>query len=256
MDIPRNPYIAGKAVTSARAFVGREDVFRLVQAVFAQSETNAIVLSGQRRIGKTSLLLNLRSRLPCPPFVTVFFDLQDCAHKLIGQVLFELAQTIALELKMAPPQRAEFDDAGAGFEQAFLPNVRSTLGADKRLILLFDEFDVLDAREEEKLPETSAARALIPYIRRLMAQEQELGFVLVVGRKADELGIQFKSALKAARYHRISALDPESARHLVLTAEREATLRFSQGVVERILALTACHPYFTQLVCQLLFERA
>ncbi len=256
MPVPRNPYIAGKALSGVRGFAGREDVFQLVQTVLGQSETNAIVLFGQRRIGKTSILLNLKERLPSPPFVSVFFDLQDRARKPLGEVLFELAQTIAQELGLPPPDRARFDDSGAGFREVFLPAVYRALGEELRLVLLFDEFDVLDARQEEQLPETSAARAFIPAMRRLINEEPRLGFIFVVGRKADELSIEFMSAFKTARFHRISVLDPESAHYLVLTAQRGGTLQFAQGAPERIFSLTAGHPYLTQLLCQLLFEQA
>lgn len=256
MAIPRSPYIAGKALSGVRGFVGRDDVFQLVETVLQHSDSNAIVLFGQRRIGKTSILLNLQSRLPSPPFVTVFFDLQDRARKPLGEVSFELAQTIAQDLDLPSPDRTHFDDSGAGFRDSFLPTAYEALGEERRLVLLFDEFDVLDARLEEQLPETSAARAFIPAMRRLINEEPQLAFVFVVGRKADELSIEFMSAFKTARFHRITVLDPESVRRLVLTAQREGTLTFDERVPDRILALAAGHPFFTQLLCQLLFERA
>lgn len=52
------------------------------------------------------------------------------------------------------------------------------------------------------------------------------------------------------------ALDEDSARALVRQAEANGTLRFTDGSVERILQLTHCHPYLTQLLCQRIWERA
>ena len=74
---PRNPYIAGKALGDERGFFGREDVFRMVRDALSSQDQNAIVLFGQRRIGKTSILLQMRRRLPSPPFHAVYFDLMD-----------------------------------------------------------------------------------------------------------------------------------------------------------------------------------
>jgi hypothetical protein len=253
--IPRNPYIAGKALGDPRGFFGRADVFRLVQTVLSSPDQNSVVLFGQRRIGKTSILLNLRSQLPAPPFVPVYFDLMDRARKSLADVSFELAATIAQELKLQQPVRAGFDDEGRGFREKFLPSVYAALG-DNRLVLLFDEFDVLNVGAEEKLAPTSAAFAFFPYLRDLMTNEPRLGFVFVVGRKAEELSIEFKSAFKASRFARVSVLDDESARALVRTAERDNLLHFSKDAVTRVLDLTACHPYFTQLMCQIVFERA
>ena len=252
---PRNPYIAGKALNDERGFFGRDDVFRVVQSELEQPDRNAVVLFGQRRIGKTSILLNLRLRLPSPPFFPVYFDLMDRARKSLADVLHELAVTIAQELNLPQPVRADFDEEGRGFRESFLPMAYTALG-QKRLVLLLDEFDVLDVRQEERLPGNAAARAFFPYLRALMTNEPRLGFVFVVGRKAEELGIEFKSAFKASRYYRVSMLDEESARALVLLAQKQGTLQFHDDAVTRILALTARHTYLTQLMCQLLFEKA
>jgi hypothetical protein len=146
---PRNPYVAGRAISSARGFWGRADVFRVVQEELAHPERNAVVLFGQRRIGKTSILLNLRSHLPSPPFVTVYFDLMDRARQPLNEVLFEIARAIADELHLPQPDRTEFERDPAIFRQHFLSQVYDRLGPARRLVLLFDEFDVLDAHQQE-----------------------------------------------------------------------------------------------------------
>src|SRR5215212_710055 len=99
----RNPYIAGRALGAERGFFGRRDVLNLVQTVLATPDQNAIVLFGQRRIGKTSILLQLRRRLPSPPFSPVYFDLMDRARKPLGTVLYELAATVASDVGLPPP---------------------------------------------------------------------------------------------------------------------------------------------------------
>ena len=59
-----NPYIAGNPVGRGEAFVGRVDVLREVLVALENRHENALVLYGQRRIGKTSLLQELTLRLP------------------------------------------------------------------------------------------------------------------------------------------------------------------------------------------------
>jgi tetratricopeptide (TPR) repeat protein len=254
--MPRNPYVAGRALSDARSFFGREDVFRLVETVLSQSHQNAIVLFGQRRIGKTSVLLRLRHHLPFPPFRPVYFDLMDRARKPLGSVLYELAVTIAAEFDAPAPDEAHFTPTGDGFREHFLPQFLQKLEAGVRPVILFDEFDVLDVAAEENLPETAAARAFFPFLRRLMESQPRFAFVFVVGRKAEDLSINVKATFKAARYQRISVLDAMSARDLVSLAERDGTLRFTPAAVERLLSVTSRHPYFTQLMCQLLFDQA
>ena len=89
-----------------------------------------------------------------------------------------------------------------------------------------------------------------------MENEPLLAFIFVVGRKAEDLSIDVKATFKAARYQRISVLDDENACKLVCLAEREGSLRFTEPAIDRLLGLTARHPYFIQLMCQLLFDRA
>jgi len=251
---PLNPYIAGRAVGGERGFFGREDILREVERTLTSPDQNALVLFGQRRIGKTSILLQLERRLPSPPFAPVYFDLMDKARLPLSRVLYELAATAAPSVGVLPSAEAEFKDGDDAFRHAFLPTAYEALGEERRLVFLFDEFDVLDVAAE-KLPDTAAARAFFPYLRELMAGEPRLGFVFVVGRKTDELSTDFLATFKAARYRRVSVLEPEEARELITLAQREGSLNFNDEAVERTLVLTAGHPFFIQALCHTLFNR-
>jgi tetratricopeptide (TPR) repeat protein len=251
-----NPYIAGKALGQSHGFFGRSDVLHLVENELASPDRNALVLFGQRRIGKTSILLQLRRRLPKEPYCTVYFDLMDRAHDRLGKVLAAIASAIAAEAGMPRPKAEAFDDAGEHFQRAFLPEVYRYLGEDRRPVLLLDEFDVLDGASAEKAAQETASRAFFPYLRRLLQEESKLAFVFVVGRKTEELSTDFLAAFKSARYQRVSVLDRESSEELIRTAERQGSIEFAPDAVESVYTLTNGHPYCTQLVCQLLWETA
>jgi tetratricopeptide (TPR) repeat protein len=250
-----NPYIAGKALGSVRGFVGRDDILRVVQDALSSAHQSAIVLAGQRRIGKTSILLQLQRRLPKERFCPVYFDLMDRAEEPLPRVLTGIASALAAESGVNVPEFV-IDEEGAVFQQKFLPQFYAALGPERRPVLLLDEFDVLDSAAQRRLEPHSAALVFFPYLRRLMEQDDRLGFVFVVGRKPDELSIQFKAAFKTALFKRVSVLERDDARRLILTAEREGTLQFQAAAVERILSLTAGHPLFTQLMCQILWDRS
>lgn len=252
---PRNPYIAGKALNDERNFFGRAEIFRLVATALASPANNALVLFGQRRIGKTSILLQLHHHLPSPAFCPIYFDLMDRARKPLSTVLYELAATVAHACGLPPPDATDFAQSDA-FHTKFLPSFYQRLEAQTRPVLLFDEFDVLDVAAEKQLPATAAAREFFPYLRHLMEHEPRLAFVFVVGRKAEDLSIDVKATFKAARYQRISVLDEESAHDLVRLAEREGSVRFAEHSVDRVLQYTGRHPFFMQLLCQLLFDQA
>ncbi len=99
MAIPFNPYVAGNPVGDSPAFIGRADVLREVLRVLRRPQDNAIVLYGQRRIGKTSILQHLAARLPNQrPYHSIYFDLAYKAEWTLDRVLQELASTIAKAL--------------------------------------------------------------------------------------------------------------------------------------------------------------
>lgn len=84
---PLNPYIAGSALDGPGGFFGREDILRLVETELRSPHKNAVVLFGQRRIGKASILLQLRRRLSESGFLSVYMDLMDRARRPLGTTL-------------------------------------------------------------------------------------------------------------------------------------------------------------------------
>jgi tetratricopeptide (TPR) repeat protein len=244
-----NPYIAGPPVSGPN-FYGREDIFRFVQNTFSSLYQNVIVLWGQRRMGKTSVLHELSSRLS-PEFHPIFFDLQDKAQQKLNEVLYDLAREIAGSLNLDSPSSADFLRDDDYFHERFLPQVYQTLGA-KRLLLMFDEFDVLDMPKKE-LAGDVAVRAFFPYLRRALMDDRQLAFVFVVGRRLDELDELLQSTFKMAKTASISFLEEAEARQLIVEPA-SGILEYDEEAVGQIISITACHPYLTQLVCSELFS--
>lgn len=94
MSQPVNPYIAGAPLRGDRGFFGRQDTLAWVQRELRNLQTNALVLFGQRRIGKTTLLLQLARNLPKDEFIAIYFDLQDQAARPLGQTLCDIADIL------------------------------------------------------------------------------------------------------------------------------------------------------------------
>ena len=60
-----NPYVAGNPVTGERMFFGREDVFTWVRDnLIGRYQDHVLVLHGERRTGKTSILYRMARHLP------------------------------------------------------------------------------------------------------------------------------------------------------------------------------------------------
>ena len=247
--------MAGAPLRGQRGFFGRQDTLEWVARELRNPATNALVLFGQRRIGKTSLLLRLQQTLSADTFLPIYFDLQDQAVRPLGRVLADLADTVTERAGLRPPSPDVFDDQGRYFRSTFLPQLYQDL-QPRRPVFLLDEFDVLDRTAEASLPESAASTALIPFLRRVMNEDPQPAFVFVVGRRAEDLSLDLTATFKASLAQEIWVLDRVSAEALTRQAGANHTLFFTEGAVARILSLTNCHPYLTQLLCQRVWERA
>jgi tetratricopeptide (TPR) repeat protein len=243
--IARNPYVIGVPLTDDTAFYGRQEVFEFIKDVLDAEKQNVIVLYGQRRIGKTSVLhrgarwLQERGR-----FFPVYYDLQGKSGLRLGEVLSNLAQTLARRLNVPEPDSALFDDDGRYFGERFLPLAFTHLDG-RRLVLLIDEFDVLG---DELASPDAASETLFPYLQALIVNQPQIGFVFVVGRRIEELATHFQAIFKQAVYRRVGHLKPEESNALIVGAAR-GMVTYDEDAVRGIHSLAAGHPYFTQLLC-------
>ncbi len=249
---PRNPYIAGNPVGNSRAFIGRSDVLRAVRRVLRDPERHGIVLYGQRRIGKTSILQHLVSSLHGQDggaYRPVYFDLQDKARWSLSDVLIDQARGIAAALGLPTPV-AE-GDPSVWFRSKWLPSVLERLPSEASLVVLLDEFDVLaDVRSEH------AASALFPYLRQLLDQCcGRLRFIFVIGRNVDDLANVAHALFKNLPAERVSLLAREDAEVLMRMSEANGTMTWNEDAVETAWALTSGHPFLLQQLCWELWER-
>ncbi|MCA9951699.1 MAG: SUMF1/EgtB/PvdO family nonheme iron enzyme, partial [Anaerolineales bacterium] len=240
-----NPYIAGNPIGEEDGFFGREDIFRDVLQVLNHPRQNAIVLYGQRRIGKTSVLLQLEQRLAAEgDFTPVYFDLMDRADKPLKDVLFALALRISAVLNLRPPDPQQFDNAGDYFRQTYLPEV-ATAGNGRDLVLLFDEFDTLDNPNQNQ-----AGEAFFPYLRRWMTSIEGVQFIFVIGRRPEDLSINTLSTFKNVKSSQVALLTKRDALAVIRQAADEGSLLWPDAAVESVWEWTQGHPYFTQLLCE------
>jgi formylglycine-generating enzyme required for sulfatase activity/tetratricopeptide (TPR) repeat protein len=252
-----NPYIAGAPVTEQRMFFGREDIFQWIEnSIAGQYADHILVVHGQRRVGKTSVLKQLGNRLP-KRFIPVFFDLQGRTHTTLDHFLWWLAREIVRVLRqergteVPPPDQQAFSADPEYFENQFLTGLRSIL-ENNTLLLTFDEFDNL----EESGVKEELARPLVDHLRRLMGQPN-LNFIFSIGssgRKLENMQAAYTDFFKTALYKKISFLNEEQT-HKLVTRPVEGVIEYERGAVDRIYSVTSGHPYFTQLTCHELFAR-
>ena len=250
-----NPYIAGAPVVETRMFFGREDIFEWIEkSLGGQYADHILVVHGQRRVGKTSVLKQLGNRLP-KRYVPIFFDLQGRTHTTLDRFLWWLAREIARVLKQERgidiplPEKDAFTADPDYFENHFLPELLPVLKGSV-LLLTFDEFDNL---EEEEIKE-ALARPLVDYLRRVMGTEG-LNFIYSIGssgRKLENMQASYTEFFKTALYRKISFLSKDQVDKLI-TEPVKGLLEYEKGTIDLIYQIAFGHPYFTQLVCHELF---
>ena len=253
-----NPYVAGKALKrGSPLFFGREDVFEFIRRSAGGSARgkHVLLLLGERRTGKTSILKQLPERMKDEPYVHAFLDCQGLYVGLAGFFL-KLSRVIAHGLRDAglPIEGLSPEDLGDQpqyvFEEEFLPRVWERIG-DRSLLLAIDEFEVLERRVREgKLDHT-----IFPYLRSLMQAQDRIAFIFVGAHRLEELTSEYWSVLfNIVKMRRVSFLDRESAVRLITEPVRQYGVVYDDLALEEVLRLTAGHPYFLQLVCDALME--
>ena len=254
-----NPYVTGKALTKGSPlFFGREDVFRFIRQHLAGSARgkHVLLLIGERRTGKTSIIKQLPDRLRDEPYIYVFFDCQGLADPGLDGFFLKLSSAIAkgvreagLSLEGLLPDELKGQPQYV-FEEKFLPKVWECIG-DRSLLLAIDEFEALETRVQEGRLDP----VIFFYLRSLMQSQEKMAFLVVGTHRIEELAADYWSVLfNIAKSTRISFLDQESAVQLITEPVRPCGVVYDDLALAEILRLTAGHPYFLQLVCDCLIE--
>jgi hypothetical protein len=243
-----NPFAPGKPLAmDSPMFYGREDVFDFLrQNLKGAYHENIIALIGQRRCGKTSILRRIPAALG-DRYVVFFLDAQGLLVDSVPMFFHEIARRAAeamgqdaAALPSADDFRRESDGlAGARFVQAM-----GRLSGDRRLLILLDEYDDLEAKVRSGLLPGS----LFDGLRHLMQHSPQVAFVLSGTHRLEELGKEYWSFLfNLALYHRIGPLRPAAARSLMAEAFERAGVLMDEFTIERLLSLCGRWPYFLQL---------
>ena len=265
--IERSPYIVGMPVKTQEMFFGRGDIFDWVREnVSGKHQEQALLLYGERRMGKTSVLYQLIRRPPTPQHTCVLFDLQLYGYvDTVDMLLFELASTVAMGLQDASesgepvdipdPAESPGEDAFAehpyrAFTQ-FCDSVDRALG-DRRLLIMLDEFGVLIGKVRDNVLDA----AIFDYLRGITQRSNKFTFLFTGAYEVRRMQQDFDSILfNMPKVRKISYLTEAEVQDLILNPV-EGMLTYHPLVMQRIRTVTAGHPYFTQYICDELVKLA
>ncbi len=158
-----NPYIAGAPVLNEKMFFGRE---ALLQRILNALPNNSLMLHGPRRIGKTTLLHQLRKKLEQTEdaqhrFFPVYIDLQGVDEvRFFAAMAMDIAEALSGHLTNAgqlrihtKPAQYSARDFAADLRE-ILQQLQQKNDKNSVLVLLIDEVDELNrysARTNQQL---------------------------------------------------------------------------------------------------------
>lgn len=282
-ELGPSPYIVGKPVLQEEMFFGRNDVMQKIKLQLnAHDHANVILLEGNRRSGKTSILVQLKRREVLPGWIPVLCDLQgaggdDTTYGLTSKAFYRLLTRCIAEsifdntgIETWAPDQPRIKGA-RNFKEAFLKTLdSSSIGSNqfesfelyvahaleaiqpKRLLLMIDEFD--------KLPESikkGLVSADVPEnLRHLLQHEARLSAIIAGSRELKRLTEQYWSAFFGLGYSiPIGSLDKESAQQLVIEPVK-GRLTYLPQARDQVVQLCACRPFILQSFCTRIYERA
>ncbi len=256
----RNLYDERAPVTGAR-FHGRADILRDLDRHLAKGG-GSVGIFGLRRIGKTSLMLQLADRLRLrPDVVPVFIDLEvgdtrHVAHRIGEELTKALADRGSLTERQARQAlrlpEDWFDQDARVLIARVADSVRGLLTSgvlrDHRLIVMLDEAESL-----LPTPETPVEHA-IDLFRALRGVSQETGRLNLVLAGVNATPTEspllrgadnplFGSL--AVRY--LGPLRPEECNEMIRKIGRRMQVRWDGRAVERLTEYVGAHPLLARL---------
>lgn len=247
-----SPYIIGVPLTEKQEiFIGRTDVSGHIEQLLRDRRQPPLLLYGQRRVGKTSLLNNLGRLLPST-IVPMFVDLQGPASRAkdeagflynIGRGMRQSARRQrGVELPLLT-RESLLADPFTQFEE-WLDGVELALTGQMALLML-DEFEVLEqvlarGRFEEEI--------VLGMLRHLIQHRTQFKVLLSGSHTLDEFQ-RWSSYLINVQVIHIGYLTELETRQLVEVPVQHFALKYEPAASERVFALTRGHPFLVQLLC-------
>lgn len=282
VELGSSPYVCGDPIRPERndVFFGRDELLDQIRRQIEQSG-NVVLLEGNRRAGKSSILRHLEGLSPVPGWLGVYCSLQGAegSQEKVGvptvAVFREIASSIAkgmvtlgIELPLPDgsvlPVGKKIGIAGAcrkgiSKESPFTDfrdytEVILDIASKHKLgiLLMLDEFDKLQEGIDNKVTSPQVPEN----IRYMVQTYPNFSAILTGSRRMKRLREEYWSALYGlgTRFD-VTSLSHEAASRLV-TEPVKGRLTYSRESMERVISITNSQPYLLQCLCNRIFDMA
>ncbi|MEA2062151.1 MAG: hypothetical protein U9P14_00510 [Gemmatimonadota bacterium] len=250
-----NPFIVGNPIRSSEMFFGRQDDFSFVKAkVDNEQYGSLIVLFGERRAGKTSVLYQILGGRLGPEYLPIFIDMQAMAVNDDSEFHGRVAE---ISVEALGPDKIDFDLSV--FENKsknpytlfgkFIDKLLKSVSS-KKILLLFDEYELI----EDKVEDGKLSKDIFLFLSGLVEHKAGL-FLIFTGthRLQDRKKAYWQPLLHRCDYRNISYLTENDTRRLITEPVRDKVFYLGSSVND-IMRLSAGQPFYTQLVCRNIVE--
>ena len=244
-----NPYIAGAPVLSNEMFFGRK---KLMSRVLNMIHANSLMITGDRRIGKTSFMHHLKMALAEDDgtefkFFPVAVDLQGVPestffHTMMSEIVdaLNLSPETLLELRFRS-ESDDYDDRDFSRDlQRVINDLKKRTAKKVKLALLLDEVDELN-EYSERVNQRLRSVFMKTFSENLVAVMSGVG----IRRSWKSEGSPWYNFFDEFE---LSGLSRNEAEELIRTPV-QGVFRFEDEAVERILNASDLKPYIIQKFC-------
>lgn len=258
-----NPYETSIPVENPLDFFGREDIINtLLDAV---SHLQHVGLFGLRKIGKTSLIWQIRAKLS--RHLVAYIDLQQMSQDLPSvyqAILAECLREAAYKYPEVALPDFSFDrqqDPGEQFGQILvrLWECLKSRCQDLKIVVLFDEAEHLIPAVRDPLSGFSGFHHLVGTIRGISQQDGFLVSVMVSSSpdisRLDTWKGQNNPGFQYYKEVFVSTLSEEECNRMITTLGIQAGIKYTEESLSRIYYETGGHPYVTRQLCGFILKR-
>jgi len=211
----------------------------------------SVVIYGHRRMGKTSILLNVVNILGEKVHLAyINLLLVGQSNQGVGEVLIKISDAIALEVNLPSPADEDFLKLPYITFERYLKQVVANL--DGGLIIALDEF--------EKIEELIEAKKIDPdfmgFLRGLVQMSPKIAFALAGLHTLEEMTEDyFHPFFSSIIPIRVGFLSPGATRQILANPDDDFLLDYKPEAMDTIYELTHGQPYLVQLIGFLLVRR-
>jgi len=264
--ISGNPFIYGGPVPPSY-FIGREDEVRLTFDQVASPARGSVAISGDRRIGKTSLL-----QYVCDPTIIENWGLSleeylfvylDCPtigrftpsrfwQRILTLLLRQVRETSPTSLVETIEDVLEGETITNTDFEIILDEIYKT---GRVLALLLDEFEWVIDPEDER-----TTRVFLSGLRALTARRPRMLSLIVATREELTILCRLIKFSTSPFYNnfvfkRLRPFTKEEVNQLIDTYLKDSDIAFTNRDKEFVYEVSGGHPYWAQHACYELFER-